>query len=469
MSDLSSQHDDILEEGGLQKRRDELVATTRELLEDEDLIALGLILNSQHESDLAALLGQMSEGDQPQLFSLIALPLGADTLSEVEPPTLLTLLDHLEDQRLSRYIEYMDPDDATDLLGTLPEDRMIAVMALLADDTTATVEELLPHAEDTGGGIMTSRLVTLREEMTVEDAIQYLREWANEDEVFYLYVVDGKQHLIGTVPLRRLLLASNTTRIHQLTRPDPLSVRPDMDQEEVAHIFSAYNLLALPVVDENGVLMGQITVDDIMDVIQDEATEDIYEMAAMSSEELEERSVFGVVKLRLPWLMVCLAGTLLSGGVIDVFSESLRNMNLLVLFIPAIMAMGGNSGIQTSTVTVRNMAIGHIQVGSIFAMVLRELRIAGTMGMLLGILVYIVARIWIGDAIVAACVGTAMFSAILLSAALGAMVPIIFEKLGVDPAVASGPLITTLNDGLSLLLYFCISILFLTLWRPGFL
>jgi magnesium transporter len=469
VSDLSSQHEDVFEEGGLQKRQDELLAITRELFDDQDLITLRLILNNQHESDLADLLAQLPEDDQPLAFDLIAAPLAANTLSEIETPTLLTLLEYLEDRLLSRYIEYMDPDDATDLLGKLPEDRMAAVMDLLADDTTETVEGLLPHADDTGGGIMTSRLVTLREEMTVEDAIQYLREWANEDEVFYLYVVDAEQHLIGTVPLRRLLLAPNTTRIHQLTQPDPLSVRPDMDQEEVAHIFADYNLLALPVVDQAGVLMGQITVDDIVDVIQDEATEDIYEMAAMSSEELEERSVVGVVKRRLPWLMVCLAGTLLSGGVIDVFSDSLKNMNLLVLFIPAIMAMGGNAGIQTSTVTVRNMAIGHIQAGSTFGVVLRELRVACMMGVLLGLLVYVVARVWIGDAIVAACVGTAMYAAIVLSAALGALVPIFFDKLGIDPAVASGPLITTLNDGLSLLLYFSISILFLTLWRPGFL
>lgn len=469
MSESSPQHEDTIEEGGFQKRRDDLQETVHELLDENDETALRLILNNQHESDLADLLGQLPDEERTLVFGLLAPPLGASTLSEAETPTLLILLEHLEDRLLSRYIEYMAPDDATDLLGKLPEERMTAVMALLADDTTETVEELLPHADDTGGGIMTSRLVTLKEEMTVEDAIDYLREWASEDEVFYLYVVDDEQHLLGTVPLRRLLLASNNTRIHKLTQSDPLSVRSDMDQEEVAHIFTDYNLLALPVVDENGVLVGQITVDDIVDVIQDEATEDIYEMAAMSSDELEERSVFGVVKRRLPWLMVCLAGTLLSGGVIDFFSDSLSRMNLLVLFIPAIMAMGGNSGIQTSTVTVRNMAVGHIQAGSIFGVVFREMRIACLMGVLLGILVYIVARVWIGDGVIAACVGLAMLSAIVLSAALGALVPVLFDKLGVDPAVASGPLITTLNDGLSLVLYFCISILLLTLWRPGFL
>lgn len=470
MSEGPIGQEDILEEGDLQKRRNELLETTKELLEDDDLSTLRLILNNQHPPDLAELLSNLPVEDQLRPFQLIATPLAAATLSEIGTASLLNILEDLGDHTIAELVEHMEPDDATDLLGELSDERRDAVMELMTAGATETVEELLSHEEDTGGGLMTSRLVTLREDMTVADAMDYLREWASEDEVFYLYTVDENQHLIGTVPLRRLLLARNETLIRTLTAPDPMTVLPEMDQEEIAQIFTEYNLMALPVVDEDGVLIGQITVDDIVEVIQDEATEDIYEMAAMSSEEIEERSVFGVVKRRLPWLLICLIGTLLSGGVIDYFSSPLsRIITTLILFVPAIMAMGGNSGIQTSTVTVRNMAIGNLQHGTIVVVVLRELRIALTMGVLLGILVYIVARMWTNDSIVAGCVGVAMCTAIVLSAALGALIPLFFDKVGIDPAVASGPLITTLNDGLSLILYFSISILLLTLMNPGFL
>lgn len=469
MTDSINTPDDVLLEGDLQKRRDTLYETVQEMVDDGDMAALRLILNNQHQSDLGRLLSQLSDEDKFRVFPLIATALGASTLSEVGISSLLALLERLDDHTLSQYVERMEPDDAADLLGALPEERRTAVIGLLAAHTTETMGDLLPHGEDTGGGIMTSRLVALREEMTVEEAINTIREWGHSDEVFYLYAVDENRRLIGTVSLRSLVVASKSTLIRQITKPDPLSVRPDMDQEEVARIFADYNLLALPVVDEHGELIGQITVDDIVDVIKDEATEDIYEMAAISSEELDERSAFGVVRRRMPWLLVCLAGTFLSGAIIDIFSDTLTKLHALVLFIPGIMAMGGNSGVQTSTVTIRNIAIGSAPSGSVFSSVLREVRIALTMGLALGVLVFGVAHFWTGDTIVGGCVGIAMCSAIVLASALGGLIPIAFSRFGVDPAVASGPLITTMNDSLSLLIYFGISITLLHFLRPGFL
>ncbi|MBT5873642.1 MAG: magnesium transporter [Candidatus Latescibacteria bacterium] len=467
MSTSPATNEDILEEGDLQKRRSELLDASNELLEEEDLSTLRLILNNQHGSDLAEMLSNISSDDKLRVFQLLAYPIAADVIIEIDASSRLTIIENLGDHMIARLVEQMEPDDAADVLGDLDKDQLDSVMDLLAEDTTEHVGELLPHEEDTGGGIMTSRLVELKASMTVADAITYLQSWASEDEVFYLYVIDDEQHLIGTVPLLRLLLADHATSIGTLTDSDPLTVPTGMDQEEVAQIFADFHLMALPVVDTDGKLAGQITIDDIVDVIQDEATEDIYEMAAMSSDELEERSVFGVVRRRLPWLLVCLIGTLLSGGVIDYFATPLgRLVTTLMLFVPAIMAMGGNSGIQTSTVTVRNMAVGNLQPGTIAMVVLRELRIASTMGVLLGFLVYLVARVWTDDPIIAVCVGAAMCMAIILSAALGALIPLFFNKVGIDPAVASGPLITTLNDGLSLILYFSISILLLTYMKP---
>ncbi|MCY4602593.1 MAG: magnesium transporter, partial [Gemmatimonadetes bacterium] len=289
-------------------------------------------------------------------------------------------------------------------------------------------------------------------------AIEQVRAWAeDEDEVFYLYLTDQEGLLSGLVPLKRLLLAPADAPVGTLAKRNPIAVRSDMDQEEIAYIFAEYDLWVLPVVDDVGRLVGVVTVDDIFDVIEEETTEDMYEMAAIPSEERTDRSAAGVVRLRLPWLLVCLGGTLLAGAVIEGFDDTLSKVIALSFFVPAVMAMGGNTGIQTATVTVRSLAIGQGQWG----LVARELRVALGLGGILGVLAWGVASWWTGDVLLGGCVGAAMGAAVVLAAVMGAVVPLVFRRIGVDPAVASGPLITTLNDGLSLLLYFGIAVFFL--------
>lgn len=448
--------EEALQEGGRQERREILQDTTEQALEEGNLDFLRLALNSQHAADLAELFRHLKEEEQQQILPLLAEPLAAETLAEMDTATLLDVTDDLDDAQLSDLVVEMDPDDAADLLSDLPDEQSEKVLDLMPEGA-AEVRQLLEHPEDSGGGIMTSRLLAVRQDMSVADAVEQIRQQADEDDYFYIYVVDGRRHLQGTVPIRRILLAEPQALMGDLADPNPISVSAAMDQEEIAHIFSDYNLLAVPVVDEDGRLMGQVTVDDIVDVIEDEATEDIYTLAATSSEELEERSVLGVARRRLPWLLVCLAGTLLSGGVIDVFDDILAGTGVLLLFVPAIMAMGGNAGIQTSTVTVRSLATGQLAGGAVLATIGRELRIALSMAALLGVLVFAVAQLWTGSRPIGLCVGLAMFAAIVLSAGLGALIPLLFRSLKVDPAVASGPLITTLNDSISLVIYFGIA------------
>lgn len=452
------------EQSTLPERREVLQKTTTEALESGDLATLRLVLNSQHPADLADLLRRLVEGERDQVMSLVAEPLAARMLAESDPVTAQQVAAELDEEVLSDLVEDMAPDDAADLLGDLPEAQSERLLELMETEEADEVRELMTHPEDSGGGIMTSRLVAVGESFTVAVAIANLREWADEEDILTIFVVDENRHLIGTVPLRRLLLASQETLIRSLVDPDPISVHADMDQEEVAAFFSEYDLLVLPVVDEDGELVGQVTVDDIVEVIQEEAAEDLSKMAAISTEEDEERSVFGVIRRRLPWLLFCLAGTLLSGGVLELFSGVLAAVAPLVLFVPAIMAMGGNSGIQTSTVTVRSLATGYSYAVDLRRTVWRELRVAGGMGALLGALVYLVARSWTGDPAVAQCAGLAMLAAVVASAVLGAVVPLAFRALHIDPAVASGPLITTLNDVFSLLIYFGIAAALLRRW-----
>lgn len=445
---------DTLTQGGLQERRDVLLETTREALAARDLATLRLVLNSQHAVDLADLLRRLDEEDRTHSLGLLAESLAAGVLAEFDPSTMVSVATQLDDRALSGIVEEMAPDDAADVLADLPGQHGERVLSLMAHPEAQVVRELMEHPEDSGGGIMTSRLVSVAAAATVADAVDLLRARVGEsEEPLAVFVVDDDR-LVGTVSLHRRLLADSHESMGAIADREPITVRADMDQEEIAEIFADYDLLAMPVVDASGTLVGQVTVDDIVDVIQEEATEDNLKMAATSSEEMEDRSVLSVMRHRLPWLLFCLVGTLLSGGVLDLFSGVLATLSPLVLFVPAIMAMGGNSGIQTSTVTVRSLATGILLPEQVHRALWRELRVATLMGMFLGLVVFAVAYVWTDGSTVAPCAGIAMFAAVVLSAVLGATIPIVFRAFGIDPAVASGPLITTVNDILSLGIYF---------------
>ena len=454
-----------LEPGSLLEQRQTLLETCSELLRTGDEAALRLVLNSHHAADLADLVRRLKEEEGTRVLGLLSPVLAARTLAAADTATALVATGAMNEGMLTAIVSQMAPDDAADLLAELPSDLGGRVLVQMEAELAVEIEKLLAHAEESGGGIMTSRLVAVRDSITVSDAVHYLREWAGDEEILSLFVVDDDGRLTGTLSLRRMLLAEPETLISELVEPDPISVQVDVDQEEIARIFAEYDLLAVPVVEEGGELVGQVTVDDIVDVIREEATEDIYEMAAMSSEEIGERSTLAVMRRRLPWLLLCLAGTLACGAVIDRFEDLLSRIGALILFVPAIMAMGGNSGIQTSTVTVRSLATGEFPQRNLLLVVWRELRTAVGMGLFFGLLVGGVAGMWSEAGIVAACVGTAMAAAITLSALLGAVVPLVFRALGIDPAVSSGPLITTLNDVLSLAIYFAIAAAVLQLWN----
>lgn len=456
--------EEALESGSLHGRREILLETTRESLEAGDLVILRLVLNNQHPADLAELFRHLREEEQQQILPVIAEPLAARMLAELDTQTMLSVTENLGHEALSDLVEEMAPDDAADILGELPEEQSEKVLELMEGEEVEEVRELLAHPEDTGGGLMTSRLVAVREHMTVASAVAHLRELTDEEHIYHIYVVDEEERLLGTVPIKRLLLASPGALIRELTNRECISVRAAMDQEEIARLFADYDLVALPVVDEEGRLVGQVTVDDVVDVIHREATEDIYGMAGTSSEELEARSTGGVLRRRLPWLLVCLGGSMFSGAVIDGFSEVMAASSLLWIFAPGIMGMGGNTGVQTSTVTVRSLATGHLKPGAMWRNIWRELQVAMSLGLVLGALIFAVARIWTGDWLLGSCVGLAMFASITLASGLGATIPFLFRGMGIDPAVASGPLITTLNDGLSLIIYFTISLSLLHWW-----
>ncbi len=451
---------DVVDQNLRDERRAVLIETTRESLRGNDLDTLRLILNDQYPTDIADVIRVLDADDQQRTIELLAESLAAGVLTELDGTSIRQVADGLQEGQLSDIVDEMAPDDAADVLAELSTNTSERLLDLMEEEEADEVRQLMTHAEDSGGGIMTSRLIAVGDHVTVSEAIEALRSSAtNDEQILAIFVVDTQQRLLGVASLQSMLLASREALMGSLAHHQAMRVRPEMDQEEIASLFADFNLVVLPVVDEHGMLVGQVTVDDIVDVIRDEATEDMVTMAATSSAEMENPSVFGVMRRRLPWLMLCLVGTLFSGGVLDHFESLLTAMSSLVLFVPAIMAMGGNSGIQTSTVTVRSLATGRLRSGEIMPALWRELRVAVTMACLLGLLVFVIAWLWTDGSPVAFCVGPAMFAAVVLSAILGAAIPLLFRTLRIDPAVASGPLITTINDVLSLLIYFGVAAL----------
>jgi len=329
------------------------------------------------------------------------------------------------------------------------------------------IRPLLEYGEDTAGGIMTPVVVKVRDSATVDEAIHQLRNAAADEDFYAVYVVDDRERLVGLVPLRRLVVSPPDTPIRKIMQPDVISVRADEDQEEVVNLFRKYDLAAVPVVDGDGRLLGRVTVDDVIDALVEEADEDLFAMAGTEPEELDSTSVLRAARIRGTWLLFCLLGTVVSATIITVYQRRAGDAEhmLLLAFVPMIAAMAGNTGIQTSTVVVRGLAMGDLAGRSLPLAVARELRV----GLLValgcafvgGLIAIIFASISIGHAsgqpthplIVGVIVSLAMFWAVTAATVLGLTLPFVFRRIGVDPAIASGPFVTTGNDAISVAIY----------------
>jgi len=422
------------------------------------------IKDGAHPSDLAELVDELNDEQKKELFDLLSDEEAALIIQEMEDFDQVSLLRLLTKHKASAILKEMDIDDATDLVGELPPEEARELLAHIEEEAEE-IRGLLKYPEDTAGGIMTTDFISLPQNIPVEEAIIRLREVAPEAEIiYYVYVVDIHAKLSGVLSLRDLIAAEDGTLLQEIMLRNVISVPAEMDQEEVARVVSRYDLLAVPVVDEEERLLGIITVDDIIDVIEEEATEDIYRLAGtgeVTGSDFVEASVFGIVGKRLPWLLISLLGGLLSGSVIGVFEETLRSIVILALFIPVIMDMGGNVGTQSSTLFVRGLATGEIGSGDIWNYFVREVKVGVAMGGINGLAIAILAAIWQGLPFLGLAVGLAMFITIILAAMIGTLVPIFFNHFGIDPAITAGPFVTTIKDVTGLLIYFWIATMFM--------
>lgn len=432
-----------------------LFETIKRLIRRNAVNNIKNILSKIHSADVAHLMNSLNPHDSKFIFNLLEdTNTIAEVISDLEPFSGATFLEHFDAGKVSAILNKMQSDDAAEMVSMFPEEKAQKVLALMEKEESEDVEEQLTYEENTAGRIMSQKYLALNEETLVEDAMGTLRQSEEAEMVFYIYVVDERNHLVGVVSLRRLLIVSSNTLLKEFMTTEMVSVRTDVDQEEVAQSVAKYDLLAIPVVDDKNKMMGIITVDDVIDVIREEATEDIYKMAGTSGEELLEHSALRIAGIRLPWLLFTLVGELVCGFILKANHQLIQNTIAITFFIPLVMAMGGNVGNQSQTIVVRGLATERINLMGIWDVVGQQIRVGLIMGIISAIVVSFGALIIHLDRILSVVVGISIFFSITFSASVGSMMPFLFKKLNVDPAVAAGPFITNFNDICGILFYF---------------
>ncbi len=459
----------ILDPSNLDVERHALGLRFRDLLEaadDEKIRSLALALSP---GDLSEILRPLSVEETASILRLLPPDPLAEVLGEIDNRSLGALFTLLDIDEIADVLEEMPSDEAADVIGDLDHDQAAEVLAAMEEEERGEVSDLLKYESETAGGLMDKEFIAVRDDQSCGEAVAQLRELETDDleDIHFVFVLDEHQRLCGRLPLIRLLLAEPGMPIRQAMEPDPLYVEVDLDQEEVAAFIMTHDLISLPVVDKQMRLVGRIMVDDAMDVLEEEATEDISRLAGVSVGEFGEKSAFRVARSRLPWLMGALAGELGSVLVLTRFEASLQSMVALSFYIPMIMALGGNTGIQTSSVVVRGLATGEVGFFHLGRHMLRELGTALLTGIAMAVAIYFLSVVISGNPVLSVVLGLAMLLVILLAALVGTGIPLLLHRLGIDPAVATGPFITTFNDVFGLLVYLGLATLFLGLLGGG--
>jgi len=432
-----------------QRRIDLVLDSVRRLLRIGATANLLNLLQKQHPADLAQVFGELTDRDREAAFSVLVERhgrLAMEAVSELGPEAGAALLSTRSAEDIAKLVQEIPSDDAAALIDYLPDELSTAVLDLMRPRESGVVENLLEYDEKTAGRIMNPTVFALSEDLTVGEAITELQNHRDIEMVFYLYVVDERRHLVGVTSLRRLLLVSPETPLKRIMVADLISARVDMDQEEVARQVAAYNLLAIPVVDEENKLVGIITVDDVIDVIKDEATEDIYRLAGVSGDERAFTPPMESLRKRLPWLGVNLVTAFLAAGVVALFEGTIDALPVLAIFMPIVAGMGGNAGTQTLTVVVRGIALGELTWGNARKALFKEIVVGVGNGVFLGVAAALVVWATRGNPTLGIILGLAMIVNLFVAAAAGTLIPLGLRAANVDPALASSVFITTMTD-----------------------
>jgi magnesium transporter len=433
---------------------EKLVEDVKGSIQQKNHQFLKKLIDEMRPADLADLIEHLDQEERLHLFDFLEPKGAGDVLVEMEAPVQGSILDELDNKAISEIVQELDSDDAADLVGDLPPERAQKVIERLEDDVSEELGKLLPYPEDTAGGIMALEFLAVRADSTVQEAIETIRKNREEVEnVYYLFVMDGLNRLVGVVSLKDLVLEPPDRMINEIMNPEVISVNVNTDQEEVYHLVKKYDLVSLPVVDEQHRLIGRITHDDIIDVIEEEADEDISLMAGVIRQEIAEESAIKISRARLPWLLAALFGEVLAAIVISRFESSLEKIIALSFFIPVIMAMGGSTGNQAAVIVVRGLATGDISLINTGRRLWVEMKAALFNGIICGLVLGLIVGVWLSDAKLGSVVCLALVFIILDAGFIGSAVPLILKRLNIDPALATGPFVATSNDILGLLIY----------------
>ena len=425
------------------------------------------LIRKTHPADLAVVFRYFNDEEQTQVFSIMVEDGQAvEFLVELDDTLIANLLENESPERIAAVIQESSANDQSFILSTLDDEQAQSVIDLLKTEEQEEIEELMGYPEDSAGAMMTTNVFTLYQNTTCRDALKSLQDQSEAEMVFYLYITDEDDRLVGVASLRALATTPPDTILKDIMVKRVHTVRPETDQEEVAQIVAQYNYLAVPVLDEDDQLLGIVTVDDVVDVIREEATEDFLQMAGAGKDrEILLKSSWENARARLPWLFASWIGGIFAASIIGTFEHLLESIIALAAFIPVIIGMGGNIGTQSSTIIVRGIATGRIEIGSELKVMWKEVRVGIILGALYGLLLGAFAKFRFIDAdpMLGIVVGLSIGCSMLLAVAVGTFVPMFLRKVDIDPAVASGPFVTTSIDILGVLFYFVIAEYFLSI------
>ena len=442
----------------------DLLSEVKSLIDNNKILELRELLEEYHIIDIFDIMEYLEEDMKVKLFEVLPIDMSASILEECDVEFFKTILSKIDIEHRKNILELMSLDDMADILSQLEEDEREGVMELLSQEDADDVKELLIYEEESAGGIMTTGYIEVNKDMTAKDAIEHMRENAKEAEtIYYIYVVDNQERLVGVISLRELITARDSNIVADLMSENIISVYVDEDREEAVRLVSKYNLVAIPVIDRQKRLKGIITVDDIIDVMEEEATEDMYKFAGSSEHEVEliekinptpKEQIFSSVRARITWLIITLLGGLTSTAIISNLDIIMNPTYApLIFFIPVVIGMGGNIGTQSSALTVMTLYNKDLD----YKNVLKEGVVGFITGILCSVIIAIAAFIFIKDIGVVLAVSLSLFINMIVGAMIGAFMPVLLKRLDVDPSIISAPLISTILDITGVTVYFVIT------------
>jgi magnesium transporter len=435
-----------------------------DFIEKQNDGALLNIIVDMHPADIEEILNRLKKDERKYLFHILPTELASEVLVELETPIVEQVLRDASEEKISDLVEEMESDDAADLVAELPDDVAVKVLDQMEKPASQEVQQLLHYKEDTAGGIMALEFIAMPETATVNETIERIREKSDDfDDLYNIWVLDDNNRLSGSVSLKDLVLAKGYTILREIMDIDVKSVHVNEDQQEVANVFSKYDLVSVPVLNDFDQVVGRITVDDIVDVLEEEGAEDLAYLAGAPDEEILEDSTFVLSRARIPWLLVSFIGEIVTAIILQSFGATIESFVAAAFFFPLIMAMGGASGQQASVIVVRGLATGDIIMTDTFRRLFKEFKVSFLNSLIFSGMSFIIIFLW-ESMLFASILSLSMFIVINTSNLAGALLPFSFKKLNIDPALASAPFIATANDIFGLLIYLSILTLGLTLF-----